>query len=250
MLSAEENQLLVQTGPGTPMGHLMRRYWQPIGAVAEVDDSPFRTKEVTVLGEELVLYRDRSGRLGLIESRCSHRRVNLAYGVVEEDGIRGQYHGWTFNETGACIEQPFEETVRPDGRFNEADGRLKVNILFNQDYMTWITQGDIALRDKEKLGESDRGIILFRRMLHDEMVKVQETGQDPMNTFRDPSRNVCVEPPLEHFKFGNKLPPAVYNPGEEGYSRDAKLIEQTMRTWPDAAGVEDAGDRPVIAPVL
>src|SRR5436190_24245531 len=122
MLTAEENQLLVETGPSTPMGDLMRHYWHPIAAAAELDESPFRTKEVTVMGEELVLYRDRSGQLGLIECRCSHRRGNLAYGVVEEDGIRCQYRGWKFNETRACIEQPFEETVRPDGRFKEKCG--------------------------------------------------------------------------------------------------------------------------------
>src|SRR5437588_7257068 len=121
MLSKAENELLTQVGPGTPMGELMRRYWHPIAAAGELDN-PFRTKEVRVLGEDLVLYRDRSGQLGLVESRCSHRRVNLAYGVVEEDGIRCQYHGWKFNETGACVEQPFEETVRPDGRFKEKCG--------------------------------------------------------------------------------------------------------------------------------
>ena len=105
MLSTQENELLTRVGPGTPMGELMRRYWHPVAAAAELEASPFRTKEVRILGEDLVLYRDRSGRLGLVESRCSHRRVNLAYGVVEEDGIRCQYHGWKFNETGACIEQ-------------------------------------------------------------------------------------------------------------------------------------------------
>src|ERR1051326_5222118 len=100
MLSVQDNELLTGVGPGTPMGELLRRYWHPIAAADELEKSPFRTKEVTVLGEELVLYRDRSGTLGLIASRCSHRRVNLAYGVVEEDGIRSQYHGWKLHEPG------------------------------------------------------------------------------------------------------------------------------------------------------
>ena len=122
MLSIQDNELLTRVGPGTPMGNLMRRYWHPIAASQELETSPFRTKEVRLLGEDLVIYRDRSGQLGLIDRWCSHRRVNLAYGVVEEDGLRCQYHGWKFNHTGSCIEQPFEETVHPDGRFREKCG--------------------------------------------------------------------------------------------------------------------------------
>jgi len=122
MLSIKENQLLTQVGPGTPMGGLLRQYWHPVAAAQELETSPFRTKEVRVLGEDLVLYRDRSGQLGLIDRWCSHRRVNLAYGVVEQDGLRCQYHGWKFDHTGACTEQPFEETVHPDGRFKEKCG--------------------------------------------------------------------------------------------------------------------------------
>ncbi len=117
MLSAQENEALTRVGPGTPMGELMRRYWHPIAAAAELDERP--TKEVRILGEDLVLYRDKSGQLGLIDRACPHRRVNLAYGIPEEHGLRCMYHGWMFNEAGQCIEQPFEETVHPDGRFKE-----------------------------------------------------------------------------------------------------------------------------------
>ena len=94
MLTKEQNDRFTQVGPGTPMGELMRRYWQPIAAAAELDDSPFRTKEVTIMGEELVLYRDRSGNLGLLDRYCTHRRASLAYGIAERDGLRCQYHGW------------------------------------------------------------------------------------------------------------------------------------------------------------
>src|SRR5712692_6484001 len=117
MLSTQDNELLTRVGPGTPMGELLRRYWHPIAAAGELDKKP--TKEVTILGEELVLYKDRSGTLGLIGRRCPHRRVSLVYGVPEEDGLRCQYHGWKFDETGRCIEQPFEETVNPEARFKD-----------------------------------------------------------------------------------------------------------------------------------
>ena len=93
------------------MGELMRRYWHPIAAAAELDERP--TKPVRLLGEDLVLYRDKSGTLGLIERACPHRRVDLSYGIPEEHGLRCMYHGWMMDETGQCIEQPFEETVHP-----------------------------------------------------------------------------------------------------------------------------------------
>jgi 5,5'-dehydrodivanillate O-demethylase len=117
MLAKTENEVLTQVGPGTPMGDLMRQYWHPIAASAELDANPFRTKGIRVLGEDLVLYRDRSGSLGLIGRYCTHRRVDLAIGVVEEDGIRCQYHGWKFNAEGTCTEQPFEDTVHPEDNF-------------------------------------------------------------------------------------------------------------------------------------
>jgi 5,5'-dehydrodivanillate O-demethylase len=122
MISVEENELLTRCGPGTPMGELMRRYWQPVCAADELLKSPFRTKELTVMGEELVIYRDRSGTLGCVDKYCTHRRASLAYGVVEEHGIRCQYHGWKFDETGACIEQPFEDTTHPEDNFRDKCG--------------------------------------------------------------------------------------------------------------------------------
>ena len=117
MLSIQENEKLARVGAGTPMGELMRRYWHPIAAAAELDEKP--TKPVRLLGEDLVLYKDKSGTIGLIDRFCPHRRVDLSYGIPEENGLRCMYHGWMMDETGQCVEQPFEETVRPDGRFKE-----------------------------------------------------------------------------------------------------------------------------------
>ncbi len=117
MLSVQENERLTSIMPGTAMGELFRRYWHPIAASGELDDHP--TKALRILGEDLVLYKDRSGTLGLIDKLCPHRRVDLSYGIPEENGLRCMYHGWMFDETGQCVEQPFEETVHPDGRFKE-----------------------------------------------------------------------------------------------------------------------------------
>ena len=117
MLSQEENDLLTRTGPGTPMGELMRRYWQPVAASAELARRP--TKMVKILGEELVLFKDQQGRLGLIGGYCAHRRVNLVYGMVDEDGLRCPYHGWKYDATGRCVEQPFEDTVRGENTLRD-----------------------------------------------------------------------------------------------------------------------------------
>ncbi len=424
MLTIEENQLVTRVGPGTPMGNLMRQYWHPIAAAQELDASPFRTKEVRILGEDLVLYRDRSGQLGLIDRWCSHRRVNLAYGVVEQDGLRCLYHGWKFDQTGACTEQPFEETLHPDGSFKEKcgvvgyatkevgglvfaylgpqpvaefpmweplawdnvvrdicitelpcnwlqcqensmdpvhgewlhgytgnyyrqlkqrydpetmaklgstrqqfsqfphqkigfdvfdhgiikrrvvkgsteeDDSWKVghpilfpNILlvgnqfsctlqfrvpiddthtyhvslyifraapgttapkqesvparivplldeqgrwtnleftFNQDYMAWVQQGPIAERNREILGESDKGILLYRRLIREQLKALQE-GKTPMNVFRDPKEAAYIRLPLEHATSHGKRPD--YVPGEAGWSTDQPLIEATLATW-------------------
>ncbi len=115
MPTREENERLTQVGRGTPGGELLRRYWWPVAARAELDQEP--TKSVRLLGEDLVLYRDASGTLGLLAERCPHRGASLVYGTPEEPGLRCPYHGWCFDETGACIEQPNEMRYRP--RFRE-----------------------------------------------------------------------------------------------------------------------------------
>ncbi len=114
MLSTRDNERLTQVGPGTPTGELMRRYWFPIAATLEMEKDP--TKAVRLLGEDLVLYKDRSGTFGLIQESCPHRRVNLLYGIPEEQGLRCPYHGWRFDETGRCLEMPAEA---PDSTFKD-----------------------------------------------------------------------------------------------------------------------------------
>jgi 5,5'-dehydrodivanillate O-demethylase len=117
MLSEETNRLVTQVGPGTKMGALLRRYWHPIAARAELDDVP--VKPMRLFGEDLVLYRDGGGTIGLVDRHCPHRRADLSYGTIEDCGLRCAYHGWRFDETGRCLEQPFEDTVDPDSRFKE-----------------------------------------------------------------------------------------------------------------------------------
>jgi 5,5'-dehydrodivanillate O-demethylase len=386
MLSREQNETLTKVGPGTPMGTFLRHYWFPVAASSELVKAP--TKKVKLLGEDLVLYRDKSGNLGLIQERCPHRGVSLVYGIPEHDGIRCPYHGWCFNHQGNCTEQPneppestfknriqvtsykvqelgglifaylgpepapllprydlfvrenvvrtigyayipcnwlqimensldpthlewlhgryfehvFEQQGRPveewpiskhhikigfdkfeygiikrrvlEGQTEECEdwrighpvifpnmlrvgdggahsfqirvpmddthtyhiwytcfvpregveipenypislyecpiqdssGRFITDYIDGQDIMAWVTQGEIADRTSERLGMSDKGIIMYRQLLFEEMKKAQN-GTDPMCVFRDPSKNEFIELPQEENKFseGNLL---------------------------------------------
>jgi len=426
MLTRAENERLTQVGPGTPMGDLMRRYWHPVAALGELEAAP--TKAVRVLGEDLVLYKDASGGYGLIGGRCAHRLTSLVHGVPEPDGLRCMYHGWKYDASGRCIEQPFEETVRPEARFKEkvklsgypvealgglifaylgpapapllprwgplvwencvrdvaiaelpcswmqcqensmdpvhvewlhtyfgrwaqarkhgdpdagssiggqrmrpmrhlkigfdafergiikrrilegfdetdedwavghpmvfpnmllvgnemqatmqwrvpADdthtyhvsyyvfrtapgavapaqpsvpyryvpltderGEFLIDLTFNQDYMAWISQGAVVDREHEQLGESDRGIIMFRQMLRQQLELVLDGGE-PMNVFRDPAANGVVELPMERVKFGDRTY-LEYSPAEAGDSAAIDDINAVLATW---ASVRDAG---------
>ncbi len=107
MLSAEQNDLITRTGPATPAGKLMRRYWQPAALVDELAGNR-PVKPVRLLGENLVLFRDDKGRYGLIERACPHRGTDLAYGRLENGGLRCAFHGWLFDVEGQCLETPAE----------------------------------------------------------------------------------------------------------------------------------------------
>lgn len=106
MLTAEENERLCRVGPGTPMGELMRRYWHPIAPTAALRENPVRP--VRILGEDLVLYQDRTGGLGLIGPRCAHRATGMQFGIPEAEGLRCPYHGWLYDGAGRCLETPLE----------------------------------------------------------------------------------------------------------------------------------------------
>jgi 5,5'-dehydrodivanillate O-demethylase len=382
MLNEETNRLLTEVGAGTPGGELLRRYWHPIAALSELDEQP--TKRVRLLGEDLVLYRDGAGHLGLIEEACPHRSASMYYAFPDDCGIRCMYHGWLFAPDGQCLEQPnepadstfhekvravaypvqalgglvfaylgpapapllphwdlsvwnegvvkqigsavipcnwfqiMENTVDPvhaewlHGRYfqyvldrqgagmfaarfdrkhikigfdrfdygiikrrvlegqSEADedwsvghplvfpnflkvggnrrhefmwrvpiddtntlhiwyqvlepgpgitippqdrigsytwnyldgrGEFAVDTVNGQDIAAWVTQGKITNRTRERLGTADRGVVLYRQMMREEIEKVQR-GEDPLGTIRDPAINERITLPLES---GDKL---------------------------------------------
>src|SRR5205823_659353 len=106
MISAEQNELMTRVGPGTPCGKLLRRYWQPVALTDELQRTR-PVKAVRIMGEDLVLFRD-SGRYGLIERQCAHRGADLAYGRLEDGGLRCSFHGWLYGSDGRCLQTPAE----------------------------------------------------------------------------------------------------------------------------------------------
>ncbi len=106
MLSREDNELLCRVGPGTAMGEFMRRYWIPAAFSQQVEDNDGTPVRVKLLCENLVLFRDTQGRLGLLEEACPHRTASLYYGRNEESGLRCVYHGLKFDVDGKCTDAP------------------------------------------------------------------------------------------------------------------------------------------------
>ncbi len=107
MLSRERNERITRVGPGTDAGNLLRRYWQP-AALADELATARPVVPVNLLGEKLVLFRNEDGELGLIGRHCLHRGADLCYGRLEDNGLRCPFHGWHFDRTGQCVEQPGE----------------------------------------------------------------------------------------------------------------------------------------------
>jgi len=119
MVTREDNLVLTQTGPGTPMGQVMRRYWMPALLAAELSEPDCAPVRVKLLGETLVAFRDTSGRVGLLEEYCPHRRASLFLGRNEDNGLRCVFHGWKFDVDGRCLDMMNEPP--------ESDYKTKIN---------------------------------------------------------------------------------------------------------------------------
>jgi phenylpropionate dioxygenase-like ring-hydroxylating dioxygenase large terminal subunit len=113
MLSQADNALLTQTGPGTPMGELMRQYWLPVLLSEELPTPDGPPARVRLLGEDLVAFRDSAGRVGLLGAHCAHRGAALFFGRNEADGLRCVYHGWKYDVSGRCVDLPTEPPASP-----------------------------------------------------------------------------------------------------------------------------------------
>ena len=192
----------------------MRRYWRPVAAAGEfTEQTPIRP--VKILGEELVVYRDKQGKYGLVGEHCPHRLASLAYGRVDDEGIRCPYHGWKFDRTGKCLEQPaepagstFKERIKHVAYPVEPLGGLifaylgpeprpllpRWDVLAWENGRRWIVKESIIDCNwlQERLGVEDEGIIILRKLLKEQIENVQN-GRDPIGMIRDPAKNRIIE---------------------------------------------------------
>src|SRR5579859_1162372 len=140
MLSRAEDELLTRAVPGTPMGELLRRFWQPFALGTELAGADSDPMRVRLLGEDLVAFRDTAGTIGLVAANCPHRGASLFFGRNEESGLRCVYHGWKFDVTGKCIDMPNEPA--------ESDFKQKVKAIAyptqERGGLVWIYMGPLT----------------------------------------------------------------------------------------------------------
>jgi phthalate 4,5-dioxygenase len=142
MLKAEVNELLTQTGPGTPGGGLFRQYWLPALLAEELPEPDSPPVRVKILSERLIAFRDSDGRYGLIDEFCAHRGVSLWFGNVQECGIRCAYHGWKYDVDGQCLEVP----SAPEHNSFASKVKLTSYPLVKVGDILWTHLGDPATR--------------------------------------------------------------------------------------------------------
>src|SRR5271163_4560454 len=177
MLSAEQNDLITRTMPGTAAGALMRRYWQPAALVDELSGNR-PVKPVRLLGEDLVAFKDDKGRYGLIGRHCPHRGTDLAYGRLEDGGLRCTFHGWLFDVDGKCLQTPAEpsasrmcENLR-QGAYPVA---VKNGILFG-----FIGKGEPpAFPELDCFTAPDQYTFAFKGLIECNWLQALEVGIDP-----------------------------------------------------------------------
>ncbi len=178
MVTAAENTILTRTGPGTPMGDLFRRYWIPVMMSSELSEPDGPPVRVSLLSEKLLAFRDTSGRIGLMDEFCAHRRVSLWFGRNEEDGIRCPYHGWKYDVNGQCTEVPSEP--KENGFCNKI--KLKAYPCIDLGGVIWTYMGPPELKPAEPAFEwvdlPDSHRFISRRSQENNYLQALEGGID------------------------------------------------------------------------
>ena len=177
MMSAEQNELMTRIGPGTPAGALMRRHWQPV-ALAEELAGERPVKAVRLLGQDLVLFRDEGGRLGLIDRDCPHRGADLAFGRLEGGGLRCAFHGWLFDAAGRCLETPAE----PEGSRLCERIRQRAYPVRQRGGVVWGYLGEgepPAFPALDCLVAPDSHVFAFKGLIECNWLQALEVGIDP-----------------------------------------------------------------------
>jgi len=223
MMSQEQNDLITRVGPDAPGGKLMRMYWQPVALVDELEDSrPIRP--VRLLGENFVLFRDENGRYGLVDRDCPHRGADLAFGRLENGGLRCAFHGWLFDVEGNCLETPAEP----------ADSQLCKNIkqraypVVEKAGMLWsyLGQGEPpAFPEMDCFVAPDAYTFAFKGLIDCNWLQALEVGIDPAHAS------------FLHRFFHDEDPTAAYGKQFRGASADSEMpMTKILREY----------DRPII----
>src|SRR2546427_11639472 len=142
MLRQEQNDLLTQTGPGTPTGRLFRCYWIPALLTEELPENDCPSVRVKLLSERFIAFRDSDGRYGLMDEFCAHRGISLWFGRNEECGLRCPYHGWKYDVTGQCVDMPSE----PEESGMRKGIKLKSYAAIEVGDVVWIYMGPPELK--------------------------------------------------------------------------------------------------------
>lgn len=185
MITSVQNERFTRIGPGTPCGELLRRYWQPLCPSAEIT-SETPKKRVKVMGEDLLVFQDESGRVGCVAEYCKHRGVSLFYGFPEADGIRCCYHGWKYDADGRCVDMPFEPErggrLRDDVRLTAYPVRRLGGLLFvymgpDPDNAPLLPRWDVLVRE-----DGARQIKMFP-VHRCNWLQIQENTADSTHTY-------------------------------------------------------------------
>lgn len=178
MLSRSLNERITRVGPGTPAGALLRRYWQPVALLDELDATDRPVKAVRLLGQDFVLFRDADGRLGLLDRDCPHRGADLAFGRLEAGGLRCLFHGWAFDVQGRCIETPGE----PAGSRLHERVRQRAYPVVARGGIAWayVGEGDPpALPAFDCFEAPDSHVFAFKGLWACNWLQALEVGIDP-----------------------------------------------------------------------
>ncbi|WP_232666620.1 aromatic ring-hydroxylating dioxygenase subunit alpha [Pseudonocardia sp. TRM90224] len=176
-MRAEDNRKITETGPGTPAGDWMRLYWQP-AALTEELETERPVVPVRLLGEDLVLFRNDAGELGLIDRRCAHRGADLALGRLEDGGLRCYFHGWLFGTAGNCLDTPAE----PEDSQLRAKVRIRSYPVVERNGIVWAYLGDGEPPELPALDcftAPDAYTFAFKGYLDCNWLQALEVGIDP-----------------------------------------------------------------------
>ncbi|TNE67253.1 aromatic ring-hydroxylating dioxygenase subunit alpha [Celeribacter ethanolicus] len=177
MMSQSQNDSLTRVGPGSDAGEVLRRYWQP-AALSEELNTKRPVVPVRLMGEDLVLFRDSEGKLGLIQRHCPHRGADMCFGRLEDNGLRCPFHGWHFNRDGQCVEQPAE----PEGSRMHENIKARSYVVEERAGIVWAYMGPgepPEFPNFDCFRAPDSHVFAFKGLWECNWLQAMEVGIDP-----------------------------------------------------------------------